>query len=474
MSHSIRPLRGLVRRLAAPLGCAALVATAATGAQAATVLVTSSADAGPGTFRAAVAAASADPTIDTISFDGTLTIELAADVVYTGPQFLTILGSDSTITGDGSKDATWDGGLFVSRSRADIAIEDLSFESSFNNGVGIFAPPSSAGTIMVSLTSVRISGSRFHGLYVDEQITASYNTDDVIHITCLDPWSFQSSATVRLRVAHSTIVGNGAVIHDGPTPDYDASIATGCPVDFDGIRVDEGGNGDILASIVDSEVDGNRADGTELDERGNGGVDAWVADTTFDDNGDTGTDDTDDGFDIDESDNGDIVAHYQRVSVSGNFDEGVDISEMGNGSARVTIADSEMLANEDEGIKVDELLVGNIWLTITGTTVDESLSQQGIEVLESGNGNLDFAIEGSHVEENDNDGIALTEEAQGDLRASIVSTEVMENGDHGVTAEQQAPGNGTLVAVDSDLTENDDTSLDLEGVSETLINTPVD
>ena len=106
--------------------------------------------------------------------------------------------------------------------------------------------------------------------------------------------------------------------------------------------------------------------------------------------------------------------------------------------------------------------------------MNESASQQGVDIVESGPGNLELDIQDSDVKENDNDGIALTEEAQGNLRASLVLTEVMENGDHGVTAEQEAPGVGVLTATDSDLTGNDDTSLDLDNVTETLIDTPVD
>ena len=133
-----------------------------------------------------------------------------------------------------------------------------------------------------------------------------------------------------------------------------------------------------------------------------------------------------------------------------------------------------MSGNIDEGIKVDELLGGNIRVAIAQSMVNDSDSQQGIEIVESGTGNLEFDIEDSDVRSNDNDGIALTEESEGSLRASLLLTEVMENGDHAVTAEQEAPGVGALTATDSDLTDNDDTSLDLDNVTETLINTPVD
>ncbi len=174
MPHSKRSRTSVDRRIRRGLAGAALPSRQCAGAaQAATVLVTSAADAGPDTFRAAVDAANANPAVDTIEFDGPLAVTLDLGRRLHRRQHLTILGADSTLSGDGSMDATWDGGLFVSRGAADITIEDLSFQDSFNNGVGIFIP-AGGGPVAVTLTRVTIQGSRFHGLYVDDQLTATY------------------------------------------------------------------------------------------------------------------------------------------------------------------------------------------------------------------------------------------------------------------------------------------------------------
>jgi hypothetical protein len=313
--------------------------------------------------------------------------------------------------------------------------------------------------VTVSLDRVTIERSRFHGLYVDNQVTDDYNTDDFPHPNCVDPWPVSSNASVDLWVRDSTVVDNGTVIHDGATPDFDASLATGCPVDFDGIRVDDGGNGGIRSWIESSTISGNRADGVELDERDNGDVQSWAMDTRFEENGDTGTDDADDGFDIDEDGNGDLIAHFEMVVVNGNFDEGIDMSELGDGSARVDVVASEASGNEDEGVKVDETENGDIWLTIEGSTINDCLT---------------LVISSSEINGNDNDGMSLTEESRGNLRASIDHTDVMENGDHAISGEQETPGVGSLVVTDSDLTDNDDTSLDLTNVTTTLSNTSID
>jgi hypothetical protein len=449
-----------------------LVGAASAGA--ATFVVSSAADAGPQTFRTAVTAASANPSIDTIEFDGALLVTLTSDVVYTGRQRLAIRGDGSTISGNGSKDLTWDGGLFVSRSAADITIEDLTFSDSFNNGVGVFVPATSR-VVAVTLLRVTIQRSRFHGLYVDDQITTGFNTDDVPQPNCKDPYPNESNASIAVLVKSSDIVDNGTVIHDPTDPDFDfdASI-DGCPVDFDGLRVDEGGNGGIAASVLRSNVSRNRADGIEWDERGPGGVASLVSDTGLNDNGDTGTDDADDAMDIDEADAGDIAAYFNHVEVSGSFDEGIDVTEGAAGSALMVITGSDIAGNEDEGVKMEEGGIGDASVTIIDSSVNDTLSQQGVEVVELEAGNLSFTALFSEINGNDSDGISLEEGAAGNLRAVLHRTDVMENGDHAVDGEQEAPGVGSLLATQSDLTGNDDTSLGIEGVTPTLIGTPID
>ncbi len=465
--------KGVNRWIGRTLAGAALVVAVTGGAQAVSITVSSAADAGANTFRAAVIAANGNPAIDTIRFLPNLFVTLSSDVVYDGPQDLTLLGRGSTIDGDGSKDATWDGGLFVSRSAADIKILNLTFSDSFNNGVGVFLPANATGVTSVTLHDVTIERSRFHGLYIDGQLTTGYNTDDVLQLACVDPWAFDSNASVMLNVLSSDILGNGTVIHEGPGQDFDASIATGCPVDFDGIRVDEGGIGGINGNLWFCRIDGNRADGVEYDERGDGGVLATTVHVSVADNGDTGTVDTDDGFDIDETGPGDIWAAFERVSVLGNFDEGLDFTEGDAGNLRAIVLDSDASANEDEGIKVEEGGDGHLALVIERSKVNDCASQQGIEATELGTGNLCFEIERSEVLRNDNDGINLVEEEAGNLTAEIERTRVMLNGDVGVVAEQELPGVGSLLAVNSDLTGNlDPSSLELDNVTPTLVATP--
>ena len=77
---------------------AAVVGLLAAPATAATALVSNTADAGAGSFRAAVEAANSDPAITSIRFRRDLgTIELQSTVTYTGTQALTIDGRGTEI-----------------------------------------------------------------------------------------------------------------------------------------------------------------------------------------------------------------------------------------------------------------------------------------------------------------------------------------------------------------------------------------
>ena len=418
-----------------------------------TVYVTDNGDAGPGTFRAAVDAASDDPAIDTIMFASPLSVTLLTEVHYEGGQDLTILGNGSTLTGDCPLASTWGGGLFASYSAASISLSDISFVESCNNGVGVFIPEDASGEVAITLDNVNIIDSRFHGLYADNQdSTGVYNTDDVPHPDCEDPHPYDSKAGIVLYVVDSNIDGNGTVFPDGvnwiqPEPiDCDGGELelTGCPFDFDGIRLDDGGQGGIAALAWNSSANGNLADGIEYDERDQGDVLSWAWGLTVAENGDTTAypildcdgdtvEDLDDGFDIDEEDSGELYAYFEDILVVDNRDEGLDLDEAGNGSATVMVDGAVANGNEDQGVKVDESDNGSLWVSLHDVEANGSLSQHGTEFTEEDNGSLDVVISDSEISGND---------------------------DGAVAGEQTGSGYGLLTVIDSDLTGNDECSFE--------------
>lgn len=87
------------------MGGVLLSSQRASTAEAATAFVTSSADSGPGTFRAAIEAANASSSVNLIVLTNTLPVQLTSQVTYTGNQDLVIQGnsvlSNRVIQGDG-------------------------------------------------------------------------------------------------------------------------------------------------------------------------------------------------------------------------------------------------------------------------------------------------------------------------------------------------------------------------------------
>jgi hypothetical protein len=446
-------LRGY-RRALAQLGVLALfammlVAVAAPAGASGTghggvVLVTNGNDAGPGSFRAAVRYASANPSIHTVAFTEAHDVDLTDSVVYTGHQDLAIRGSGGTLSGaSGDPAANWDAALFVSDSAASITVSNLEVVDSFGSGVVVLIPEGASGTVRVTLKHVTIADSRYHGLYVDGQLTDDYNTDDEPHDNCIDPHPYDSAAGIKLVVKSSSIVDNGRL-----DAGYDDSTATGCPRDFDGIRVDEGGKGGVRAWIGYTDITGNLADGAEYDERGPGGVFSTVKHSTFASNGESGTtvdnlEDLDDGFDIDEAGDGRLVARFESVVVSDNRDEGLDLDEEGSGGAWLWVRRVTADNNEDQGVKIDEAGPGSLFVSLSNSSVTNTISQDGVE---------------------------FTEEDAGNLVGSISRSQITGNDQAGVKAEQVAPGMGKLLIANSDLSGNTDGALDLEGVVETLVN----
>jgi len=430
-----------------------------------TVSVTTNNDSGAGSFRQAILDANGNSAIDTVNFDSSFYIELLSEVLYNGTQDLTIQGNGSTLSGGSvAVDTdTWDSGLFVAMNGADLWIEDLGFQKSFNNGLAVFLPEDSADPVEIVLINVDVSQSQFFGVLIDGQATTGFNTDDIIHHECEDPWPYDFGADVVVGVADSEIVQNGRL--DGG---FDVSLATGCPQDFDGLRVDQGGANNLEAWFLESHFDHNLADGVELDEKGAGYVWAEVEGSTFNHNGDTvevlctaearaaqdanndddkctvgdWVQDLDDGFDIDEEDEGNMTAYVYDSYVNGNHDEGLDFDEAGFGNIEVGVYDVTAVGNEDEALKASE----------------------------EDDGNVVADIMYSKFKHGGDDGTQIEEEGDGDVEVTVTDSKITDNAKYGVKVEQADGGSGTLLIENTDLRRNDDGEYDVDGIGTVTVN----
>lgn len=373
--------------------------------------VTTSADAGGGSFRDAVEAANADPRITRIRFDRSVgVVDLTAPIVYTGSQDLTIDGRGAVLDGSAVEDA------FVATGGASLSFRSVTVRNAGGDGIFVAVPASAHGTLGVSLRDVTLLANGEFGLHVDDQTE-------------------RSPASVRFSMVGTHVVDNGF------DPDID---------DKDGIRIDEGGPGDIRALIRRSVVTGNAGDGVEFDEIDDGDVRVIIRHTSFDENGSQPQlpSDLEDGFDIDEAGSGDIRATFLHVTANANFDEGIDLDEAGPGGIVAFMNQVESNGNTDENIKLSE-----------DVDVDD-----GFTLPEDGSGGIEFLFRNVTARGSTDDGAQIEEFGNGDLNGVVVRSTFSDNGDDGLEVEQGDAGGG-LVRLQRVTTENNaDDGLNLDGV----------
>jgi hypothetical protein len=389
--------------------CAAAMGLLAGPATAATTFVSNSADAGPGSFRAAVEAASTDAGITSIRFRRYLgTIELQDTITYKGTQALTIDGRGTDIASD---DPQTD--LFIATGGGDLTLRNLTFRDG-NNAIAVEVPGLAEGLISVSLFDVTVADNLRFGLTIDED----------------DPGAAAFAASINLVVVASHFAGNGLL--------EDVDEVEG---DVDAVRVNERGEGDITATVLNSEFVDNGADGFELDEEGPGDVTMTALNSTFDDKGLT-REGGDDGLDIDESEDGGIWLKVVGSSFNGSTDDGIGLDESGEGDLEISLVQVEASANLDSGISADEGDGGDFEIKFVRVTADENedkgadFSEGNEEIAGSGAGDFDGRIVASSFSDNADDGIAVSQLAPGTGVLRLVN----------VALEGYAPGE----AVDAD------------------------
>lgn len=332
-----------------------LICSASTAIASNTVVVTNNSDDGSAnTFRWAIEQANSDPSVTSIIFDIEDTVEITSTVIYTGSQELSIVGNNSKIDGT----LATEGDLFVAQTSAPLVIDNITFQNSNGRCVVVEVPTSATDDVSFFMKNSAITGCGLYGLHIDDN---SNLEDDA---------GTGADAGIIMVLRNSTFTNSGIGA-----------------LDYDGVRVDERGNGSITATIADTIINANGGDGIELDEGGSGDVSLTMTNTTINDNGFFNEEDLDDGLDIDEADDGSIYANIVGVTANNNLDEGIDLDEAGNGNAIVSFTNVTADGNKDESIKVDEEDNGDIKAIFVNTTVKNS-GDDGIQIEELGAGRL--------------------------------------------------------------------------------------
>jgi hypothetical protein len=410
-----------------PLEPTALEPTADLSSSGASVRVTTKADDGAGSFRQAVLKANTDPSIGTIRFDrGLGPIRLFQPIVYSGNQALVIRGEAARL--DGVELAAGASAL-VAEGGGDLTIAELTVVRAPGNGITIKVPDLATGVLRIRLHEVTIRENGLHGVLINDQ--AEY---------LIDPASESeagSAASLLVEVTDSRFERNGFAL-----------------IDSDGLRVNEGGEGSLEANVRGTRFANNGADGLELDERSVGDAKFALRHTTLIGNGSFTSEDLDDGIDVDEGGDGDLIGRFNDVVASRNFEQGVDLNENGMGDLRVFMADVLAAENNQEGIEFEEdddvAGGGDIEAELVRVTARRNGGaggDAGLKLREKGDGDLVARlVEAVSVDnrllsgDDPVSGILLREDEEGDLTAELVQAIARRNGGDGIALEENEDG----------------------------------
>ncbi|KAF0284128.1 hypothetical protein [Spiribacter roseus] len=432
-----------MRKLNALTIAAAIMGAAAAQAQA-PLVVTDTANAGEGSLRAALEAASQSGSASQIVMTVSGDIVIDESLVYTGEAPLEIIGNGQRVRSDANTD------LLVSANGGDLAISDLAFEgpggfSVLNRGdvdgqtagKGIFLDvrEDQTGMVQLALTNVSVKGVANHGIHVSDCTLA----DDCG--SGAGGAGGGSPASLHIQLENVTVDGAG-------TGKFDA----------DGLRADERGAGDIHLSANGSEFARVGADGLELDEGQAGSIHSTIIRTAFIDNGPYC--------------NPDVLAEYMPAEPEGSFQDGMmqpsDIPSAVTGTPddncferEVSLYDSgsveeyEIGLDLDDGIDYDEADSGNLNLTMIGSTVSGNYDE-GVDMDEAGPGNGNLRYISTVAYGNSDDGFKMSEEDAGGVDGAVMGSVSRDNGGVGVVFEEESDGNLVVQISDVHTVNNDD------------------
>lgn len=199
-----------------------------------------------------------------------------------GAQSLTIDGNGAVLNGAGLLAGA---AAFRSNGGGNLQVNHLTFTRAPGTGLTVAIPATAVGSVKVSLINVTVTDNGSHGVLINDQ--AEFFSDP--NSTSADG----SDASVDVLIAASRFERNGFTA-----------------LDQDGLRINEGGLGNLRAVVTASRVEGSGGDGVEFDERAAGDVQCSVIGTALDRNGGFDESDFDDGIDIDESGDASIVGIF--------------------------------------------------------------------------------------------------------------------------------------------------------------------
>lgn len=440
-------------------------------------VVTSTANAGEGSLRAALAAASGRDAPATIVIFAEGEIAITETLSYSGTGPLTMFGNATRIHTD--RNLT----LFESTRGADLYIRNVLFEgpggfglqapgdndAAAGSGIAVRLRGDQSGTALVELQNVRVLGVAGHGVHVSDCLQPGCDTEEG------PGGGAPASIELRLDAVEILETGHGTA-------------------DADGVRVEERGDGDIRLTASNTRVADVGGDGVELDEGQQGDVTLRVIGSAFENNGlycDPGllagylpeeprrefasgvfsrssvpeavTGSPDDSCFTREMvlhDNGSVASYDLSVAVEGGF----AVNEAGPGNVQAVMERTGIIGNAGAGLALEEAGEGGIGATLVGTFARDNTGD-ACTLSEHGPGDVTASLVGAVAEGNGGTGFVFGEEASGELRVAgyRLRSQFNDEGGTGIAAVQAGEGAGALTLTLSQIEDG----IEAEGVEVT-------
>lgn len=409
------------------------------------VWVTNNRDAGPGSLRAAVEEANRDAAVRGIRFATHIggQIEPRSQIVFDGPQPLTVEGQVHIVT----LDAPGVGLLFKVRSA--LTLRGFGVEDSRKVGLGILVQQDAIGEVHVNLENMYFLGVYSHAVWITDQ--------DVPESTPVAFSDAGSPASLHVTLRKIRVTNTA----------FEAGDA--------GVRVSEGGDGDLHVTI-DSSIVQYSGGGIDLDERGAGVLAVAASHSTVAGIAFRPGNPLVGAFTLRESGTGGIDCRLHDMDIIDNYGDGLDLVEFGSGNVTVVLSDVRVDANggsaitiaedaDDTGsgslsldfvdlvarsnafgssaaaVNIAESADGNIEMRVVGGMASANAAT-GVSVSERGDGHLTATLAGAAARGNGGDGIDLAENDGGDLSAGMRGVNISENAGFGVRLRQSGAGLG--------------------------------
>lgn len=442
-----------------------------------TYVVSTTADGGAGSLRAALTAATQGdaPARILVAVEGDIAI--SSGLIYEGTAALEIAGLGNLI--HSGENVT----LLAVPNGADLAITGLSFrgpggfsvenrgdlDGPAGKGIAIGVPTDATGDIMLTLTDVTVADVAGHGVHMSDCSLA-------------DDCGGGSGGGGDGSAAGLDITLTNVVIDNVGHGRFDA----------DGFRADERGQGSIRFSATGSQFLGVGADGVELDEGDAGDIHATILHSTFAQNGNycdpaifnafmpaepeaeyednqtaedaipgpvtNSPDNTCIERAVDLYDSGFVEAYEFAI----DLDDGIDLDEAGEGSIYSVMFASDISNNLDEGVDWDEAGPGSIDATYVATVANFN-TDDGYKMSEEDAGDVIGMVDAASAAANGGKGFVFEEADGGDLTVAVNAALTAKNDDSddtGVEVVQEDDGAGALMVTASNI----DDGIDADGV----------